>query len=190
MSASVGHLVGRFFGSMFAGSVGALDLAWVEEILTDEERRLWLRMGRVDQVESVRVARRAAAHLGDSDAVWLAAALLHDVGKRDCGFGTLRRAGATLMGRLAGRETTYAWMSSTGHVRRVGLYMHHDEIGSVAIQVAGGRPEVSAWAKVHHDPSRWRSAEVPARIGRVLAAADGERFADGMSALHSTSAAD
>jgi HD domain len=191
MTTSMSHLVGRFFGSLVAGNVAAVDLEWVQSILTDEEWRLWQRMGRIDRVESVQVARRAAEQLGDGDeAVWLAAALLHDVGKRDCGFGTFRRAGATLMGRLAGRETTHAWMSSTGHVRRVGLYMHHDEIGSVAIQVAGGRPEVSAWAKVHHDPSRWRAAEIPAAVGRILAAADGERVLGEMSTLRYTADAD
>lgn len=190
MTASPGHLVGRFFGSLFAGSVGPDDLEWVEGVLTAAEWRLWQRMGRVDRVESVKVARRAAEQLVDSDDVWIAAALLHDVGKRDCGFGTLRRAGATLMGRLAGRETTHAWMSSTGHVRRVGLYMHHDEIGSVAIQVAGGRPQVSAWAKVHHDPSRWRSAEIPPAVGRVLAAADGERLLGEVSTLRYSSDVD
>ncbi len=171
------HFVRRFFGSLFAGRVSADELAWVEAQLTAEEWRLWQRMGRIDRVESVAVARRAAAQLPaelGEDHPWLAAALLHDIGKRDSGFGTFRRSAAQLMGSMAGRSAGAAWMESSGQMRRVGIYLNHAAVGSTAIAVAGGRPEVAAWAKVHHDPAGWAGAGVPGPIARVLAAADGE----------------
>ena len=177
MASRPGHFVRRFFGSLFAGTVSSEELAWVEAQLTPEEWRLWQRMGRIDRVESVAVARRAAANLPaglDEDHPWLAAALLHDIGKRDSGFGTFRRSGAQLMGSLAGRSAGVAWMESSGQMRRVGIYLNHAAIGATAIAVAGGRPEVAAWAKVHHDEAAWASAGVPGSVARVLAAADGE----------------
>lgn len=181
MAAGPAHYVRRFFGSLFAGSVGPAELEWVEAQLTPEEWRLWQRMGRIDRVESVTVARRVAEHLPadlPEDHPWVAAALLHDIGKRDSGFGTFRRAAAQMMGTLAGRGVGRAWMESSGQMRRVGIYLEHAAIGATAIEVAGGRPEVAAWARVHHDPAAWSRAEIPARIGRVLATADGERVDD------------
>jgi hypothetical protein len=176
--ARASHLVGRFFGSIFAGSVSAADVEWLSGVLTAEELRLWQRMGRIDQVESVGVARRAAAALPAEpapDPAWLAAALLHDIGKKDAGFGTYRRAVATILGKVMGPGVTHAWMQSSGSLRRVGLYLHHDEIGETAVLVAGGRPEVAAWVRAHHDPTRWGSTGLPMEVCRVLAAADGER---------------
>jgi hypothetical protein len=175
-------LVARFFGSLFARASTPDDLAWIATQLTSQEFRLWQRMGRVDRVESLRVARRTERDLAAepslaTDTRWTAAALLHDVGKRDCGLGTIRRAAATIAGTLAGPATSRAWIETSGFVRKVGLYLHHAEIGATAIRVAGGRDEVATWAQIHHDPTRWAASPVPATVCRILARADGERLA-------------
>lgn len=175
------HLVARFFGSLFAGRPRPGDVAWVAAHLTPAELRLWQRMGRIDQVESLRVAHRFVDALGTSESagggsVFVAAALLHDVGKRDCGLGTVRRALATVVGRTAGPETCRAWIETAGFMRKVGLYVHHAELGATAVRVAGGREPVARWVGAHHDPSRWPTDDIPAPVCRALALADGERL--------------
>lgn len=174
-----GHLVARFAGSLLARPVSADDLRWVGEVLARAELRLWLRMSRADQRESVRVARAAQRALGvDAQPEWLAAALLHDVGKTDAALGPYRRAVATVAGTVAPAMVP-AWReSASGFTRRVGLYLDHAAIGEQKVLLAGGRPAVATWARVHHDETRWQEAGVagmPAEICRILARADGER---------------
>jgi hypothetical protein len=101
---------------------------------------------------------------------------LHDVGKRDSGLGTYRRALVTIAGHLVGPQTSRAWIEGSGVVRKAGLYLHHAEIGATAIRVAGGRTEVAAWAETHHDPQGWAGSGVPIEVCRALARADGERL--------------
>ncbi len=172
------HLVGRFFVSLVPRSVSRAEREWVAGHLDAAELALWQRMGRIDAVESVRVARRAeralaATSYGD-DSCWIAAALLHDVGKRDCGLGTYRRAIATMVGAFAGPAAPAAWSESRGMLRKVGLYLRHAELGALAIRVAGGRVDVAAWSEMHHDPDRWAETGIPVMVCEALATADGE----------------
>lgn len=173
------HLAGRFFASLLPRRVRTTDREWVVRQLEPAELALWRRMGRVDMVESIRVARRAERSLAGSEHAgeprWLAAALLHDVGKRDSGLGTYRRAVATIAGALAGPTAPAAWSESTGMLRRAGLYLRHAELGALAIRVAGGRDDVAAWAEAHHAPPRWAQTGIPHPVCEALAAADGER---------------
>jgi len=108
-----------------------------------------------DRRHSIGVARRVdealvgTEYAGDSR--WLAAALLHDVGKLDAGLGVLGRVGATLAGGAAGHDMAEVWSEKRGITRRVGLYLRHPELGAVRIRTVGGREEVARWAAVHHD---------------------------------------
>jgi hypothetical protein len=136
-------------------------------------------MGRADRRESIAVARRAqrllagTEHAGDSR--YLAAALLHDVGKNDARLGPLRRAGATVAGALAGPGYAVAWSERRGITRRVGLYLRHAELGADRLRIAGARPEAVGWAAAHHDPAAGAATGLPAPVVAALARADGER---------------
>jgi len=170
------HLVRRFVGSFRPGGPKRSDDEWVASVLLPGEYELWSRMSNPDRRHSVGAARRVeralagTAHAEESG--WLAAALLHDVGKLDAGLGTLRRVGATLAGAAAGHEMADIWSSKRGITRKVGLYLRHPELGETRIRLAGGRDVAARWASAHHEPARWDRLEIPAEVVAVLHDAD------------------
>ena len=167
---SVSHLTARFFTSLVARPPGEADLAWVGAVLTPAERGVWETLGTADRAESVATARRAAAALGSgADDRWLAAALLHDVGKSDARLGTFRRAGATAVATIVGSRR------ARGFRNAIGRYVAHDDLGAALLRSAGARPEAVAWARAHHRPELWPDTGIPAPICELLAIADGER---------------
>jgi hypothetical protein len=126
-----------------------------------------------DRRHSIGVARRVdQALIGTEyagDTRWLAAALLHDVGKLDAGLGVLGRVGATLAGGAAGHDMAEVWSAKRGITRRVGLYLRHPELGATRIRTAGGREEVAHWAAAHHDgPDEETATAVLALPGVVV----------------------
>ncbi|HEV3452268.1 MAG TPA: hypothetical protein VG869_13865 [Acidimicrobiia bacterium] len=171
-----GHLARRFVGALRPGGPRPGDVAWVGGVLEDEERTLWSRMASHDRRHSVLVARRVERALAGTDAAgdprWLAAALLHDVGKLDAGLGVLGRVGATLAGGAAGHEWAETWSTRRGITRRVGLYLRHGELGATRIRVAGGREEAARWAAAHHTPAAWSETGIPPEVVDALVAAD------------------
>jgi hypothetical protein len=133
-------------------------------------------MSNADRRHSAVVARRvehtlAGTQLG-GESSWLAAALLHDVGKLDSGLGTFARVGATLAGAAAGHDMADAWSSKRGITRRVGLYLRHPELGEARIRLAGGRDEAARWARLHHEPDRWSESGIPPEVVAALHDAD------------------
>ncbi|MCU1344965.1 MAG: hypothetical protein JWL70_1231 [Acidimicrobiia bacterium] len=128
-------------------------------------------MSNPDRRHAAGVARRVVGLLGSDVArPVVAAALLHDVGKLDSGLGTFARVGATLCGKLAGRDMAGAWSSQRGFTRRVGLYLRHDELGAALLEMAGSDPLTVAWAREHHrPPSDWTVGEL---AGTALRNAD------------------
>ena len=100
----------------------------------------------------------------------MAAALLHDVGKSVAGLRTYGRVVATLSAAVVGHDMAFRWSQSRGFVRRVGLYLRHDELGSEMLELAGSHPVTVAWAREHHlRPDHWT---VPRRQAEALKAAD------------------
>jgi hypothetical protein len=178
VTARPAHLVARFFGSIVPRPVRDDDRTWSATLLTEPERSLWAKMRRADKVESIGVARRADDELAGGDerrGEYLAAALLHDIGKLDADFGPYRRAIATLAGAIAGRSTVEAWRQQRGFVRRCALYLDHAALGAQRVRVAGGRECVAEWADAHHDAARWPTPGIPLDVCRTLARADGEQ---------------
>jgi len=173
------HLARRFFSSLWPGGPSVADTDWVAQVLTSSEFAAWREMPAVDRRESVHVARRLVASLAGGpyadDQRYLAAALLHDVGKIDCRLGPIGRALATMAGGIAGHEMAPAWQDRRGIARRFGLYLRHDEIGAVRLQMAGARAEAVEWAGAHHHPERWDTLRLPRTVAEALARADGER---------------
>jgi hypothetical protein len=165
----VSHLARRFFGSLVPRQLDDGDEAWVRLSLTPEELSVWQRLGRADRAESVAVGYATVRELGpDADPRWVAAALLHDVGKADARLGPVRRAAATVIAAAASHGRARSWSNW------VGIYVNHDERGADRLAAAGARPECVAWARVHHRPDLWRQTGIPPEICALLARADGE----------------
>jgi hypothetical protein len=169
LNARARHLVTRFLGSLRPRSLDVHDLAIVERVLTAPELACWQRLGPADRAESVATARNARAAIGpEADECWVAAALLHDVGKAETGIGPFRRAGATTIAIVLGDHRVRSWPNALGR------YVDHDERGAQALERAGARREAVTWAAVHHRPALWPGSNLPIEICRILAAADGE----------------
>jgi hypothetical protein len=169
--AGVGHLTRRFLGSLRPGGPSATDAAWVDEQLLPEEQALWRRMSGPDRRHAAGVARDVERTLGhEATRVVLAAALLHDVGKVESGLRTYGRVIATLSARAAGPDMAHAWRKQRGFARRVGLYLHHAEVGADLLALAGSDPLTVAWAREHHHPpEEWT---LPRHLADALKAAD------------------
>ena len=164
---------------MHPRALDAETTAWVAETLGPEEMHVWEGLGRADRAEAVAVARRLEVALaGTADAAnknWIAAALLHDVGKQASAYGPIGRALVTVIVAVAGGERARGWAIEPGRVRaRMGRYAAHDEVGGDLLRLAGARPEAVAWAEAHHRPGRWDTTGIPAEVCRALAIADGE----------------
>ncbi|MEM7142032.1 MAG: hypothetical protein AAF548_13480 [Actinomycetota bacterium] len=161
------HLTKRFFGALRPGGPPEAERAWVESVLSEAEYALWKRQYGPDRRHTAAVAREVERRLGhEATPPVLAAALLHDIGKIDADLGTWGRVVATMSAKVAGADTARLWIKSTGFTRRVGLYLHHPEIGADLLQMAESDPLTVAWAEEHHKPpEEWT---VPMEIASVL----------------------
>lgn len=118
----VWHLSARFVTSLSPVAPAVRDEVWVDEHLLAGERRLWVQLSNQDRRHSVAVARRFVERRPGATRAEIAGAILHDVGKIDCGLGTFRRVAATLVGPRG---------------RAFRSYQDHEAIGAWMAQVAG-----------------------------------------------------
>ncbi len=169
--ASTSHLVRRFVGSLRPGGPGPHAEAWVEARLLPDEHALWRRMPGPDRRHAVGVAERVERALGhEATRPVLAAALLHDVGKIESGLGTYGRVVATLSAKVAGAGMASTWRKQRGIARRVGLYLHHPQLGGDLLELAGSDPLTVAWTREHHHPEGEWTLEP--HVAAALKAAD------------------
>jgi hypothetical protein len=170
------HLSRRFFRALWPGPPRWRDVEWVEGILEPDELALWRSLPNHDRRYTIRVARlvdtslAGTEHAGQSR--WLAAALLHDVGKLDAALGVFGQSVATVMGAVGGPPRVARWEHARGFRRRAAWYLHHDERGADRIRAAGGRDEAARWARVHHHRDLWPGSGVPVVVAEALEAAD------------------
>jgi hypothetical protein len=168
------HLSSRFFRALWPGPPSRVNRAWVETVLTPAELDLWRRMPNHDQRHSIAVARRVERTLAGTDHAgercWLAAALLHDVGKLDAGLSVPGRVMATGVVAVQGRETVAARAGEPGLSGRIARYSQHPARGAVLIEQIGGSPEAARWAAAHHDSAP--PAGIPVPVVAALRAAD------------------
>jgi hypothetical protein len=159
------HLARRFFGALWPGGPPAADDAWATHHLNAGEAALWRRIRGFDRRHAVGVARRVSAALGpDATKPVMAAALLHDVGKIDSGFGVFARVGATALAAARGRERMSAGEG------RVARYLRHPDIGAALLTDAHADPLTVTWAAEHHlPPAQWT---LPEHLADALKAAD------------------
>ncbi|MFM8530732.1 MAG: hypothetical protein ACKOD2_13865 [Ilumatobacteraceae bacterium] len=149
---TIGHLARRYWWSITARPLSADTRSWVEGHLLAGERRMFSQMSVADQRHQVQVARRFQRSLrGDVRREWMAAALLHDVGKTVCGLGTTGRVIATLVRVRAGDG-------------RIARYHRHEPIGASLLAIAGSAPETVLLVS--------RSPEVDAAVAGALLVAD------------------
>jgi hypothetical protein len=121
----VGHLVARFATSLPPTPPSVTDELWVDEHLLAGERALWVRLSNQDRRHSAAVARRFVARRPTATRAEIAGAILHDVGKLECGLGTFGRVVATLAGP---RTPAFA------------AYHDHEAIGAALAESAGSEP--------------------------------------------------
>ena len=174
------HLAERFFSALSPAGPPATDEAWALGWLLEGEQALWRRMSGPDRRHAVEVARATLRLLRvdqpSRDVV--AAALLHDVGKVESGFGTFSRVGVTLVAIAVGRRRLIGWAeaaperSRASLRRRAGLYLSHDRLGATLLESAGSEVLTVNWTREHHmSPARWT---VDGRVGAALKEADGD----------------
>lgn len=120
------HLAARFFTSLSRRPPAATEEAWAESHLLPGEIGLWRQMSNQDRRHSAKVARRFVAARPDATRAEIAGALLHDVGKIECGLGTWGRVVASMLGR---------------RTERFRLYHDHEHIGSLLATRVGSDPE-------------------------------------------------
>lgn len=120
----------------------------------------------------------AGAGAADLPAGFVAAALLHDVGKIEAGLGTFGRVFATLAALALGRERILSRNLRTRkgflarQEARVARYLEHDRRGADLLERAGSTTLTISWARDHHLPEeRW---SVDKAFGRCLKEADGD----------------
>jgi len=119
------HLVRRFVTSLSAAAPPSDDENWADEHLLPGERALWLHLSNQDRRHSIAVARRFDAAHDDATRAQIAGALLHDIGKIECGLGTFGRVAATILGPRTARFRAYH---------------DHEEIGARLVAEAGSDP--------------------------------------------------
>lgn len=147
------HLVKRFWWAVTAGALTDADERWVATHLGPGERELFARLSRADQEHHLRVARRFCDRAGVmAPREWVAAALLHDVGKLECGLGTVGRVWASV------------WPFGRRGDGRLGRYRRHEVIGAMLVREAGGHPDTVALI------AEW--PEAPRSAAAALKAAD------------------
>jgi hypothetical protein len=170
------HLSNRFARALWPGRPRPEDRAWVESVLSPAAYAHWSLLPAHDQRHTIAVARAVQADLGGTpeggDERWLAAALLHDVGKLDARLGVYGRVVATVSGAVGGPGMAEAWSERGGFTRRVGLYLRHPELGAQRIRLAGGPEEAAQWAAAHHAPETWPTLPIPEPVVAALAEAD------------------
>ena len=97
----------------------------MDEHLLAGERSLWVQLSNQDRRHSAAVARRFVQARPDATRAEIAGAILHDVGKIECGLGTFGRVIATLVG-----PRTAAFRA----------YHDHEEIGAAMAPAVGSPP--------------------------------------------------
>ena len=86
---------------------------------------LWEQQSDQDRRHSAYVARRFVEYREDASAAEIAGAILHDVGKVECGLGTFGRVAGTIIGPRG---------------RRFRAYHDHEAIGAQMAAAAGSDP--------------------------------------------------
>lgn len=165
------HLTKRFIVALWPAGPSALESKWAEGFLWEGERRLFAALPNHDRRHLIGVARRVEASLGPlSEERWIAAALLHDVGKSHSRLGPIGRALATIWIEVKGIDGV---ADSKGRwSQRVSLYAMHPSLGGDDIRSCGGHEEAAIWASAHDNPRLWSATGFPSSVIEALTKSD------------------
>ncbi|MEE8497211.1 MAG: HDIG domain-containing metalloprotein [Acidimicrobiia bacterium] len=153
------HLTRRFFGSLAARRPTSTEQSFVAGLLTDSEAEVFWSQPVPDLDHAVRSAQSVAtAAPGRVDLA--RAALLHDVGKRLSGTGTVGRSMATVL--------SAARLPTPG---RMGSYLDHARLGAEELESLGCEDLVVQFARHHHGI---RPTHIAAGDWEILLDADDE----------------
>ena len=146
------HLARRFFGSWRARRPDAESQRLVAALLSPREADVFWAQPVPDLDHAVRSAA-AVLHTRPDRTDWARAALLHDVGKRHSGLGT--------MGRSIAAALSLIKIPVRGRFRR---YLDHAELGAIELEQLGCDEFVVSFARHHHgtrphgfDETAWTS---------------------------------
>ncbi|HXY44364.1 MAG TPA: HD domain-containing protein [Acidimicrobiales bacterium] len=152
------HLAGRFLGSVLPVGPRKSAARWATGHLLPAETKLFESMSGPDRRHAIGVARRAIRLLNASADTatreFVAAALLHDVGKSEAVLGTFGRVAATLAALALGRDRVLGWAGGSSLAAT-----SQDGEDADEVRTGGVRSTTS---------SPWSSRQLRARMGRYL----------------------
>tara|TARA_B100000029_G_scaffold116149_1_gene108910 strand:+ start:2189 stop:2725 length:537 start_codon:yes stop_codon:yes gene_type:complete len=170
---NIAHLNKRFWVSLNPEQLPEEDLDWVRSQLSENEFAHWERLPLADQSHSFQVAKQTQSLIGGQEKSFIAAALLHDIGKLESGFGTFGRVFATVFCFFYPPTRMEKWQERDKGLRRRLLdYSNHPSIGAKLLNDLDSQQETIAWVLEHHsEKENWVT---PKEIGEALSSADND----------------
>ena len=167
------HLSKRFFFSLKPGKLSEEDICWIRSHLSENEYLQWEKLSIADRHHSHQVARQAEPVVAQHGKEFVAAALLHDIGKLKSGFGTFGRVFATLCCFLFPLRKMEKWSERTkGLRRRLIDYAKHPALGAELLKEIGSGQQTITWVLEHHsERENWKT---PIEIAEVLSNSDND----------------
>ena len=167
------HLTKRFWFSLNPRKLSEENLDWVRSHLSENEFDYWKKFSTADKQHSFQVARQAASEIGEEGKEFLAAALLHDIGKLESGFTIFGRVFATLCCSLFPLRKMEKWAQKNKGIRRRLIdYAKHPELGAKLLKGIGSKEQTITWVLEHHSESeKW---ETPREIAEILSSSDND----------------
>jgi len=154
---SLSHLTRRFFDVLLSKPLDKDEISAVRGWLSPQLSDIFLSQPTADQRHGF-YAASTVIEAGIEDEVSVAAALLHDIGKRHADLGVIGRTLASLLIRLRLPLT-----------RRMRLYRDHGQIAATELEALGSDLIIVDFARHHH---RSRPASIPQPTWDLLQRAD------------------
>ena len=167
------HLNKRFWLSLKPKQLSDKDIHWVSSQLSQSEFTYWTKLPLADKSHSFQVAKQTQSLIGDREKVFIAAALLHDIGKLESGFGTFGRVFATISCSIFSSTKIEKWkLKEEGLRRRLADYSNHPAIGADLLKGLDSEEQTITWVLEHHsEKEKWTTPKI---IGEALSSADND----------------
>lgn len=130
------------------------DDTWAQHVLTGTEFQVYCTMPAAERLHGVLVAKCVAKRAPDAPRALIAAAILHDVGKKDAPNNWAFRVIAHL---APGEKQPYDKHATGLRAVRQALH-HHAERGADLLAAAGVAHDVVTYVREHHEPPRSKAA--------------------------------